>query len=193
MRKTTFVMIIVLLALSLPACAPQKSVDSSNDSAATAGPQGESTARRFDVVFALRGPRQPRDEWMGQLKRQYVNILISNTLREGEYNTLNLDRRFSNLEDMKLTGDERVFVITLVAPVGKRIIEGSYPTPGEELENVPPEGFAYIARYDAAGVKRTNGIVNVTQASKTMIAFNFRNLTDTLGLKDISYGAPYKN
>lgn len=184
-----------MLALTLAACSSATKESANANSAATTQPV-DSGPKRFDVVFALHGTRQPSDTQIAGQKREYINILIPNTLKQGEYDTVNLDRKFGNMTDIKLTGDERVYVVTIAAPAGKKIEKGNYQAYGDEraLDSIPPgEGFAVISRYDAAGVKRTAGTVNVNLVDKKMIGFNFRNLADTLGLKDISYGAPYKN
>ena len=153
-------------------------------------------SKRYDVVFALKGARQPSDNKIAEQKREFVNIIIPNYVTSDEYNTLNLDQKFKDVTNLGLKDDERVYVITIAPPVGKKIEKGDYKAYGDDkpIESIPAnEGFAVISRYDASGVKRTAGTVKVTAADPRLVMVIFNNLTDTLGLKDISYGAPYKN
>lgn len=162
----------------------------------TANANTAAAPKRYDVVFALKGPRQPSDNKIVEQKREFLNIIIPNYVTGDEYSTLNLDQKFKDVTNLGLKDDERVYVITLAAPQGKKIEKGDYQAHGDEkpLESIPAnEGFAVISRYDASGVKRTTGTVKVTVADQRLVMVLFRNLGETLGLKDISYGAPYKN
>jgi hypothetical protein len=203
---TALLMACALLALTSCAKSDNGAANSnqpSNSNAANKSTAGANTTaaaadapKRFDVVFALKGPRQPSDQKIAEQKREYVNILIPNTLKSGEYDVLNLDQKFKDVANLGLKDDERVYVVTIAAPVGKKIEKGDYQSYGDDkpVESIPAnEGFAVISRYDATGVKRTSGTVKVTVADPRMVMVLFRNLGDTLGLKDISYGAPYKN
>ena len=178
-----------------PAAGNAASGNAANQSTANAA-NSPSTAQRYDVVFALKGARQPTDSKIAEQKREYVNMIIPNYITSNEYNTLNLDQKFKDVTNLGLKDDERVYVITLAAPQGKKIEKGKYQAYGDEkpIESIPAnEGFAIVSRYDASGVKRTSGTVNVNLADQRVVMVTFANLGDTLGLKDISYGAPYKN
>lgn len=175
-----------------PASSKATNKSASNASANT----GDSTAKRYDVVFALRGARQPSDNIIAEQKREAVNIIIPNYVTPSEYDTLNLDQKFKDVTDLGLKDDERVYVITIAPAAGKKIETGDYQAYGDDkpVESIPAnEPFAIISRYDASGVKKTAGTVKVTGADNRIVMVIFKNLTDTLGLKDISYGAPYKN
>jgi hypothetical protein len=169
--------------------------NAANPSTANAANTSPAT-QRYDVVFALKGARQPSDSKIAEQKREYVNMVIPNYITSNEYSTLNLDQKFKDVTNLGLKSDERVYVITLAAPQGKKIEKGKYQAYGDEkpIESIPAgEGFAIISRYDASGVKRTSGTVNVNLADQKVVMVTFANLGDKLGLKDISYGAPYKN
>lgn len=179
-----------------PAGASANSAGGTSASAANKSAAGADAPKRYDVVFALKGARQPSDNKLAEQKRQFVNILIPNYVTSDEYGTLNLDQKFKDVTNLGLKDDERVYVITIAPPVGKKIEKGDYKAYGDEkaVESIPAnEGLAVISRYDASGVKRTSGTVKVTVADERLVMVLFKDLGDTLGLKDISYGAPYKN
>ena len=205
MKKIATALIAAALLLALTSCSKSTNEAANSNQPAQGNAANQSTAnsantssatKRYDVVFALKGARQPSDNKIAEQKREYVNIIIPNYVKSEEYNMLNLDQKFKDVENLGLKDDERVYVITLAAPQGKKIEKGSYQAHGDEksIESIPAnEGFAIISRYDASGAKRTTGTVNVTVADQRLVMVIFKNLGDTLGLKDISYGAPYKN
>lgn len=202
MKKPVTALLAATMLLALVSCSKSKEEAANSNQPAQGNAANQSTAntaaasKRYDVVFALKGARQPSDNKIAEQQREYVNIFIPNYVKSEEYNTLNLDQKFKDVENLGLKDDERVYVITLAAPQGKKIEKGSYQAYGDDkpIESIPAnEGFAIISRYDAAGAKRTTGTVNVTVADQRLVMVLFKNLGDTLGLQDISYGAPYKN
>lgn len=204
-KKFVTALIVAVMLLTLASCSKSTEETTNLNQPARGNAANQSTAntantssasKRYDVVFALKGARRPSDSKIAEQQREYVNIIIPNYIKSEEYNMLNLDQKFKDVENLGLKDDERVYVITLAAPQGKKIEKGSYQAYGDEkpIESIPAdEGFAIISRYDAAGAKRTTGTVNVTAADQRLVMVFFKNLGDTLGLKDISYGAPYKN
>lgn len=205
MKRIATALIAASIFLVLTACSKSNegaansnqpaSSNAANQSAANAA-NTSTPSKRYDVVFALKGARQPSDNQIAEQKREYVNILIPNYVTGEEYGMLNLDQKFKDVTNLGLKDDERVYVITVAAPVGKKIEKGDYQASGDDkpIASIPPnEPLAIISRYDASGVKRTSGTVKVTVADQRLVMVVFKNLGDTLGLKDISYGAPYKN
>jgi hypothetical protein len=204
MRRIVPALIAACILLVLTSCSKSNEGSGNANQPANANATNKSTAsanttgapKRYDVVFALKGARQPSDSKIAEQKREYVNMMIPNYITGDEYSTLNLDQKFKDVTNLGLKDDERVYVITLAAPQGKKIEKGDYQAYGDDkpIESIPAnEGFAIISRYDASGVKRTTGTVKVTVADNRLVMVLFRNLGETLGLKDISYGAPYKN
>ncbi|HKR00878.1 MAG TPA: hypothetical protein VJT09_09395, partial [Pyrinomonadaceae bacterium] len=204
MRRILQALLAACALLALTSCSKSDNTAGNSNQPANTNAAQNSTAnanapgapKRYDVVFALKGPRQPSDNKIAEQKREFVNMMIPNYITGNEYGTLNLDQKFKDVTNLGLKDDERVYVITLAAPVGKKIEKGEYQAYGDDkpIESIPAnEGFAIISRYDASGVKRTTGTVKVTVADNRLVMVLFRNLGETLGLQDISYGAPYKN
>ncbi|HEY0378564.1 MAG TPA: hypothetical protein VGC87_16740 [Pyrinomonadaceae bacterium] len=153
-------------------------------------------ANRFDAVFSLRGERQPTDAQVAAQKRDYLNVIIANTLKPGEYDTGNMDQKFKNPAAMSLAGEDRVVVITLASAQGKKLMKGSYAglAEGQAIDSAPAgQPFALINAYTASGKKQLPGTVEVGSVDKTMVSFSLKGLPPELKLTSIGYGAPYKN
>jgi hypothetical protein len=163
-----------------------------NTANASPTPAGE----RFDVVFSLRGERQPTDAQVAAQQRDYLNVIIANTLKPGEYDTGNMDQKFKNPAAMSLSGGDRVMVITLASPQGKKIAKGTYAglAEGQAIDSVPAgQPFAIINAYTASGKKQLPGTIEVGSVDKNMVSFGLKGLPPELKLTSIGYGAPYKN
>ncbi len=163
-----------------------------NTANTTPSPAGQ----RFDVVFSLRGERQPTDAQVAAQKRDYLNVIIANTLKPGEYDTGNMDQKFKNPAALSLSGEDRVMVITLASPQGKKLSKGSYTglAEGQAIDSASAgQPFAIINAYTASGKKQLPGTIEVGSVDKNMVSFSLKGLPPELKLTSMGYGAPYKN
>ncbi|HWT01636.1 MAG TPA: hypothetical protein VN256_15425 [Pyrinomonadaceae bacterium] len=162
----------------------------------TANAQPSPAANRFDVVFSLRGERQPTDAQVAAQKRDYLNVIIANTLKPGEYDTGDMNAKFKDPAATSLSGEDRVIVITLASPQGKKLAKGTYNglAEGQAIDSAPAgQPFAIINAYTPSGKKQLAGTVEVGSVDKNMVSFSLKGLPPELKLTAMGYGAPYKN
>lgn len=154
------------------------------------------SGNRFDVVFSLRGERQQTDAQVAAQNRDYVNVIIANTLKPGEYDTGNMDEKFKNPATTSLSGEDRVMVITLASPKGRKVAKGVYNglAEGQAIDSVSAtQPFAIINAYTSSGKKQLTGTIDVKSVDKNMVSFSLDGLPAELKLTSMGYGAPYKN
>lgn len=168
--------------------------NASNQANANTSPSPASN--RFDVVFSLRGERQPTDAQVAAQNRDYVNVIIANTLKPGEYDTGNMNEKFKAPATMSLLGEDRVMVITLASPKGKKLTKGTYNglAEGQTIDSAPAnQPFAIINAYTSSGKKQLTGTIEVGSVANNMISFSLKGLPPEMKLTSLGYGAPYKN